>query len=200
MKESVFPCCPEALNEVMHKVPRLTCNVAVDHDGNEEWLNIAFEWRQQFPVRGGDELWCLWVTARCNEGCIERDGVRYPLETITARLLLHEFEPGRTKATLTLVEAPTWFQTKEPVPPVVLMHSENLCESVWRYLRKTILRVEKPQTKRKPYGAHGGTMDRVKEAHELIERGAHKTTACKRVGIDVRTYDRYIVEVVLPES
>ena len=169
MKESVFPCCPEALNEVMHEVPRLTFCLAINHDGNEERLNAVFEWRQQFPVRGGDELWCLWVTARCDEGCIERDGVRYALETETARLLLHEFEPGRTKAILTLVEAPTWFQTKEPVPLVVLMHSENLCESVWRYLRKAMRRSLKGGNKLPEPQRQQRRVNLTEDTRELID-------------------------------
>jgi hypothetical protein len=48
-------------------------------------------------------------------------------------------------------------------------------------------------------GLHGGTLDRVREARGLIERGEKKTRACRRAGIDPRTYDRYapLEEVVI---
>jgi hypothetical protein len=49
-------------------------------------------------------------------------------------------------------------------------------------------------------GLHGGTLDRVREARELVEQGLPKTTACKRVGIDPRTYDRYVDQFVDWES
>mgnify|MGYP005857041221 CR=1 FL=1 len=41
------------------------------------------------------------------------------------------------------------------------------------------------------HGTQGGTLDRAAEARSLIEAGVPKTKACKRAGIDVRTYDRY---------
>jgi hypothetical protein len=42
-----------------------------------------------------------------------------------------------------------------------------------------------------PHGTQGGTLDRAREARELIESGTLKTEACKRAHIDPRTYDRY---------
>jgi len=49
-----------------------------------------------------------------------------------------------------------------------------------------------PRDKGAPRGTQGGTLDRVREARELIEREhLPKTTACKRVGIDPRTYDKH---------
>ncbi|MBI2952887.1 MAG: hypothetical protein HYY30_01125 [Chloroflexi bacterium] len=50
------------------------------------------------------------------------------------------------------------------------------------------------------YGAHGGTLDRVREAQELIDAGEFKTTACKRAGIDIRTFDRYVLDITYPED
>ncbi len=52
------------------------------------------------------------------------------------------------------------------------------------------------QAKRDRLGTHGGTMDRVREARELVEQGVPKTAACKRVGIDTRTYDRYVDQII----
>ena len=42
------------------------------------------------------------------------------------------------------------------------------------------------------HGTQGGTLDRAAEARSLIEAGVPKTKACRRAGIDVRTYDRYV--------
>lgn len=49
---------------------------------------------------------------------------------------------------------------------------------------------------KRTFGPHGGTLDRVKEARELMEKGIPKTKACKRAGIDPRTYDRYLVYII----
>ena len=49
---------------------------------------------------------------------------------------------------------------------------------------------------RRKLGAHGSTLDRVKEARGLVEAGMPKTKACKRAKIDTRTYDRYVEEFV----
>lgn len=56
-----------------------------------------------------------------------------------------------------------------------------------------------PNAEAKPkrkLGPHGGTLDRVREARELWQGGVPKTTACKRAGIDPRTYDRYADDVI----
>jgi hypothetical protein len=45
-------------------------------------------------------------------------------------------------------------------------------------------------------GTHGGTIDRVREARKLIEEGESKTKACRRVGIDPRTYDIYVEDII----
>jgi len=45
-------------------------------------------------------------------------------------------------------------------------------------------------------GPQGGTLDRVKEARELVEGGAGKTEACRRARTDTRTYDRYAWQLV----
>jgi hypothetical protein len=45
-------------------------------------------------------------------------------------------------------------------------------------------------------GPHGGTLARVLDARRLIEQGEKKTRACKKAGIDTRTYDRYLVEAL----
>ena len=44
----------------------------------------------------------------------------------------------------------------------------------------------------RPLGMHGGTLDRVQEVQQLVKRGTPKTEACRRVGIDPRTFDRYV--------
>jgi len=59
-----------------------------------------------------------------------------------------------------------------------------------------------PMTKRsrrasdRPLGTQGGTMERVKTARDLVERGTKKTEACKRAHVDPRTYDRYVESYV----
>lgn len=50
--------------------------------------------------------------------------------------------------------------------------------------------------KRGPLGLHGGTLDRVREARSLVDAGEPKTTACRRAGVDPRTYDRYVDQFV----
>lgn len=46
-------------------------------------------------------------------------------------------------------------------------------------------------------GCHGDTLDRVREAHLLISQGiCRKTEACRRAGIDPRTYDKWVERVV----
>ncbi len=52
------------------------------------------------------------------------------------------------------------------------------------------------QKKRDKLGTQGGTLDRVREARELVESGVPKTTACKRARIDSRTYDRYVADFI----
>ena len=64
---------------------------------------------------------------------------------------------------------------------------------------ETAASAAEPAEQRK-LGSHGGTMDRVREARELIETGEHKTTACRRAGIDIRTYDRYVLDITCPEN
>lgn len=54
---------------------------------------------------------------------------------------------------------------------------------------------EKPAAGRK-LGTHGSTLDRVREARDYIEHGIPKTQACRRAGIDTRTYDRYADQVI----
>lgn len=53
---------------------------------------------------------------------------------------------------------------------------------------------------RRKLGHHGGTMDRVRETRELIVGGEKTTNACRRVGIDPRTYDKYVLDVTCPEE
>lgn len=53
-----------------------------------------------------------------------------------------------------------------------------------------------PTSKTRKLGLHGGTLDRVREAYGLIQGGEPKTRACKRVGIDPRTYDRHVDLVI----
>lgn len=57
------------------------------------------------------------------------------------------------------------------------------------------------QVAARKYGTHGGTQDRVQEARRLIDdEREFKTRACKRVGIDIRTYDRYVMDLTCPEE
>lgn len=57
------------------------------------------------------------------------------------------------------------------------------------------------RAERVKYGSHGGTMDRVTEAWGLIDsQKCKKTEACRRVGIDPRTFDRYVLDVSCPED
>lgn len=49
-----------------------------------------------------------------------------------------------------------------------------------------------PASRRKQHGIQGSTLDRVREARSLVKEGMPKTTACRRVGLDTRTYDRYV--------
>ena len=51
-------------------------------------------------------------------------------------------------------------------------------------------------TRKRAHGVQGSTMERVKEARALWEAGTPKTRACKRAGIDPRTYDRYVLDVI----
>lgn len=53
-----------------------------------------------------------------------------------------------------------------------------------------------PGRGKRALGPHGGTLDRVREARTLMERGEPKTRACRRAGIDPRTFDRYAADVV----
>lgn len=55
---------------------------------------------------------------------------------------------------------------------------------------------ESGRTTERPVGPQGGTMERVKEARELVEGGMSKTEACRRARTDTRTYDRYVAELV----
>lgn len=51
---------------------------------------------------------------------------------------------------------------------------------------------DRAASRKRPHGIQGSTLDRVKEVRSLMkEEGISKTKACKRVGIDTRTYDRY---------
>ncbi len=53
------------------------------------------------------------------------------------------------------------------------------------------------KTKRRgPLGAHGNTLARIKDARKLVEAGVPKTEACRRAGVDTRTYDRYVEEIL----
>ena len=45
-------------------------------------------------------------------------------------------------------------------------------------------------------GTHGGTLARVREAKELVDKGATKTEACSRAHTDPRTYDRYLPQLL----
>ena len=53
-----------------------------------------------------------------------------------------------------------------------------------------------PKRKSRGGGTQGGTLDRAREARELIGSGETKTAACKRAGIDPRTFDRYASEII----
>lgn len=74
---------------------------------------------------------------------------------------------------------------------------EPFCKGVMGYFLQLFPADEQDTKKRhapRKLGLHGGTLDRVREAKELIDQGRAKTKteACKRVGIDKRTYDRYV--------
>jgi hypothetical protein len=77
---------------------------------------------------------------------------------------------------------------------------ELLEESARPWLDVAIAKLEEDAqgAKRKqPRGAHGDTLSRVKEVRDLMESGGiKKTAACKRVGIDPRTYDKYVWDLV----
>jgi hypothetical protein len=91
-------------------------------------------------------------------------------------LRLDELSHNKTKVSIWLQPGPTEQALRlllQHVPPFTLT---TLCA----------------RNESRRLGPHGGTLDRVLEARRLIELGEKKTNACKRVGIDIRTYDRYI--------
>jgi len=59
---------------------------------------------------------------------------------------------------------------------------------------------ETPKNAGRGLGRHGGTMSRVEEAWALVQQGVPRTTACKRAGIDPRTYDRYVMDITCPDN
>lgn len=69
-------------------------------------------------------------------------------------------------------------------------------ENVNRWLSETGLEPIRGKRAGRTQGLHGGTLARVKEAYDLVQGGEPKTRACRRVGIDPRTYDRYVEEVI----
>ena len=56
------------------------------------------------------------------------------------------------------------------------------------------------KAERRRLGAHGNTQERVKEACLLVQGGMPVTRACKKVGTDIRTYQRYVLDHSLPEG
>jgi len=70
---------------------------------------------------------------------------------------------------------------------------QPFCEAVSFYFESLFPAIAKEKAPQRPHGTQGGTLDRVREARELLKSGEakNKTEACKRVSIDTRTYDKY---------
>ncbi len=71
---------------------------------------------------------------------------------------------------------------------------EPFCEAVVSYFDS--LFPTKGESRGRAHGVQGSTQERVAEARSLIEAGVPKTKACKRAGTDVRTYARYVEDLV----
>jgi len=83
---------------------------------------------------------------------------------------------------------------------VRLRHETAQMELEAAKLRVAGLGQPKRENAPRKLGMHGNTMSRVREAWGLVQQGVPRTTACKRSGIDPRTYDRYVMDITCPDN
>lgn len=79
----------------------------------------------------------------------------------------------------------------KPLPPVSEMLPNELAQALKAKMEEMEERADRALNPKAPHGTQGGTLDRVREAMELIRAGVGRIEACKRAHIDPRTYDRY---------